>query len=311
MIKNKKALEFSFAWMFSLIVGAAILFFAIFFSSSLIKNERTIYDSQSAKEFGILLNPIETGIESGYSTKISFPQESRIFNDCDSFGAFGKQKISVSTKSGFGEKWQEQGVPSFFSNKYLFSEKYSEGKDFFVFSKSFEFPFKVADAIFLLTDKEKYCFINSPTEISEELNSLNIKNIEAKSSISECSKNSKKVCFASSGCEVDVSINSKSVSKKGKIVYYEDSLIYGAIFSSPEIYECQVKRLLSRASQLSDLYLEKSKLLASKGCNSNLEPELIAFSNSTKIKNSNELRKLVLLSDALKRRNDDVSCQIF
>ena len=63
MIKksSKKAFEMSFAWMFSIIVGAIILFLAIYMTMKFIAPQRNISQSELAKSFGALLDPLETG----------------------------------------------------------------------------------------------------------------------------------------------------------------------------------------------------------------------------------------------------------
>ena len=269
---NKKALEFNFAWICAIIVGAVILFLAIYSASQLVRTNRNIQDTEIGKQIGILLSPVEASIESETSPgPIIFNTEARIYNDCDISGNFGSQEISVATKSGIGKDWEKQGIPSTFYNKYLFSSNIMEGKKFFLFSKSFEMPFRVGNLIFMWSNKEEYCFVNAPNEVKEVIESINAagyKNLNL-SEDGKCKLGTRKVCF-SGNCDVVVDINSKTVRKEKKVLYYEGSLLYGAIFTSPEIYECQTKRLMKRASELALLYNDKTQNLASAGCNSNL-----------------------------------------
>ena len=62
---NKRGIEFGFVWIFAILVGAVILGLAVFATSQFIKTERDVGDSFVGKKIGILLNPLETGIESG------------------------------------------------------------------------------------------------------------------------------------------------------------------------------------------------------------------------------------------------------
>ena len=55
---NKKGIEFNFAWLFAIIVGAVIIFIAIFATTSIIKRSRVESESKVAAELGIILNPI-------------------------------------------------------------------------------------------------------------------------------------------------------------------------------------------------------------------------------------------------------------
>ncbi|MEK6933673.1 MAG: hypothetical protein AABW75_02235 [Nanoarchaeota archaeon] len=321
-MRNKKGFEFSFNWIFALIVGAVIIFLAIYGATQLIKQERRTSDSEAGKQLGIILNPLETGIESGKISKISFPLETKVFNRCLNEGfslgekAFGIQEISVATKSGVGVEWESPGVASNFYNKYIFSSDFIEGKEMVVFSKPLLMPFKVADVIYLISKEEMYCFVNSPSDIENELRKLRPENINISTDLKGCKKGSIRVCFDSSLCEINVNLEAKSVKKYGKRIYYEDdkenALLYGAIFADMDIYECQIIRLMKRTSELASLYGAKSISLGSRGCNSNLEQDLAYYSNVTGTLNrSNELSNIKMLSDEIWRKNDALSCKIF
>ena len=90
--KNKRGFEFSFGWIFAIIVGSAIIFLAIYAVASLVRNEKKILQSEAAKDLGILLNPLETNLESGKATYIKLNQETKIFNNCKEAGAFAAEK---------------------------------------------------------------------------------------------------------------------------------------------------------------------------------------------------------------------------
>ncbi len=315
---NKKAFEFSFSWIFAIIVGAVVIFLGIYTAMRIISTGQLAQDTELGKQLGIILTPIETSLEAGKISTISMPSETRIYNDCSSNqGNFGIQRISVATLN-LNKEWSPKGLPSSFSNKYLFSPGVSEGKNFIVFSKQLIMPFKIADLIYLWSKDEVYCFINAPNEISEEINDLGL-NINLTSSASQCPKISKKVCFTSSGCDIDVSLDSAgylrgSVKRKfSERVYFESSaLFYGAVFSDSQNYECQLKRLTKRASEISSLYLAKTIMLSAKGCRSNLESELNLYSEKAlSLNNSLDLREITASSENLRRRNNDLSCRLF
>ena len=271
-MRGKKGMEFGFAWIFAIVVGAIIIFLAIYSSSRIINVDRNVQDTEIGREIGILLSPVETNLEDAEKTAIILPGGMRIFNECDSLGSFGSQDISVSLKSGIGSEWQEPGIPSSFHNKYIFSESTIEGKRLEVIAKPFEMPFKVADVIIILGEKD-YCFVSPPRYVEEEIMSLSIDKINMTSGKGECKSGSVKVCFSGSDCDIDVAlnpVNDKSGSVKRKFVdgvHFEgEALLYGAIFADPGIYECQVKRLMQRTSELAGLYLEKSEYLTQKNC---------------------------------------------
>ncbi len=272
-MSKKGAVEMPFAWLFALIVGAFILFLAIFAVVKIMQNENVAIDASTAKEIGVLLNPLETGFEAAKTTSLILPRETRIYNRCAKDETFGRQTIRLSQKSF--NKWSDTDVNVGFSNKYLFSENYTEGKKFFIFSKPFEFPFKIADVIYITSANDKYCFENSPTDISDELSNLNQENIFVK----DCPNNSIRVCF-SGNCDIKVNLASKYVDKGNSRMYFNDNtLMYAAIFSDSDTYECQLKRLMQRGEELTSLYIEKSNIIAAKGCSSNLGNDLSTLSS--------------------------------
>lgn len=311
---NRKGFEFSFGWMFAIIVGAVILFLAIYAATRLVGTERNVQDTEIAKQIDIFLNPLSTGLEEGKSAEIKFNSETRIYNNCTLRGDFGEQKISAATASSIGGKWQDAGVSAKSYDKYLFSSNVIEGKEMIVFSKLFEMPYKIGDLIFAWGEKEKYCFVDAPEEIKEELNDLKPKNIELLGSRELCSAGSKKVCFAETGCDIDINLNTKKVTRKGKKdgVYYEGALIYGAIFAEPILYECQFKRLMKRASVLAEVYKAKSEILSGKGCSSGLENKLDEFiGKSAGVTGSQQLQGVVSMAEEIGRKNGELLCELF
>lgn len=303
---KKSGLEFSFAWIFAIIVGAFILFLAIYAVTKYIGTEQEVNDIEIAEEIGILLNPLETGFESGKTTSLILPSETRIYNRCDNTGNFGEQSIKVAQKS-FG-KWTETDMNAEFPNKYIFSGEYEEGKKFYLFSKPFEFPFKVSDFIFLISSSKEYCFINPPEEIKNEISELAQKNL-----LLECSTNSIKVCFEDEAeCDILVDENGKYVEKNDEKIYFEgDALMYAGIFSGREVYECQVKRLMKRIGNLAILYRDKENFI-SEICDANLESDLLQLEMlAGKLKSSEELYFINNLAEDIKEKNDLGVCRLW
>jgi hypothetical protein len=307
--KNKKgALEFSFSWIFAVVAGAFILFLAIF---AVIKITKIIQDKETtttAVSIGNLLNPLESGFESATKSLIKTQIETRIYSGCISSGYFGKQTIQTSEK--INNKWSETGLNVAFQNKYIFSGEYVEGKNFYVYSKPFDFPFKVADLLYLTSNSSDYCFIRAPERIEKEMeNDLKAPNLLFEELSRDCPEDSIIICFnTGTGCDVIVEENAKSVKKNGETSYYEgDALMYAAIFSSKEIYECQLTRLMKRAGQLSLIYKDKSAFLTQRvGCNSEITADLTVLSQrEINFGDSSQLINLVDSVESIQTKNEN------
>jgi hypothetical protein len=326
---NKRGYEFGFSWIFAVIVGAFIIFLAVFIAMKFADMERTRIDAERGKEIGVLLTPVETGLEQSALNSIVVPnnQETKLFNGCEapSTGApFGTQKISAKVKVGVGQEWQSlDAVRSSFHNKYLFSRNEIQAKkEFMVLSKPFLFPFKIADLIIMWPDNEVYCFVNTNTELKEELADLNPKNILLSSSIADCPSASRKVCFGSSNPDCNILVQSSQkkvtyVDRGNAVVNYVESsdstnkypLLLAAIFSDPDLYNCQITRLMGRASNLADLYISKSQYLSAiTSCRSapQLPISLRDYQSST-----GDIAQLKNKMEDLKSKNEQLNCKLF
>ena len=305
-LKKRGQLQISFAWLFAIIVGAIILFLAIYVSTKVFNTGENATNAKAGKEISVLSNPLETGFESGIVTLLTLPVESRIYNQCDSSeGNFGFQIIRISEQS-FG-KFPTANDNLSFPNKYIFSDGISQGKNFFVFSKQFDFPFKVSDLIYLTSSEKNYCFADAPNEIKKELSDLKEQNIFTEN----CPEKSVKVCFRNSACDIKVNENLKSVKKKGQTVYYEtDALMYAAIFSDKDVYECQVKRLMIRVNTLASIYSEKQLAFSSRGCEAEVNVGSLN-SAATAVSNSEDLANTANTADELNRQNNVAVCRVW
>ncbi|MDO8468011.1 MAG: hypothetical protein Q7S56_03655 [Nanoarchaeota archaeon] len=302
---KKGAFEISFSWLFALIVGAVILFFAIYAASNIIKVGQQATTLQASEDIGILLNPLETGFESASSNFFTTPVETRIYNRCDDnkFDAFGTQGISIQQISF--NKWTDTNQGVTFDNKYILSNYSVEGKKFYVFSKPFEFPFKVTDLIYMTSSNDLYCFIDAPEDIKKELDFLGQENLITNCT-SEEKQNSIKVCFNGGNCNVNVDINSNFLRKGNDLIYFKgDALMFGAIFSDKDVYECQVKRLMKRVDSLTSLYKDKAALIRSRECNSNVDNELVALQNAARtFEDSKNLNYISSIAENIGDKND-------
>ena len=307
---RKKGFEMNFSWIFAILVGAVILFLAIYFATRIVDTSGERIDAQTASKLAILLDPLKTNIGETKIDKIIFASNTRIYNDkCSMGGNFGEQRIGIASYS-FGN-WKDPTYGKEQYNKYIFSQDVEESKEFYVFVKSFNLPFKVSEIIVLTGDE--YCFINAPDSIKNDLD-LGVSNFHFTNLKNNCSENSKKVCFSSSsGCDIAVygefGFERGYVNKEGERLDYIDDLIYAAIFSSPEVYNCNVKRLRMRLINLCSIYRDEIKIRARAGCSSNLDAHLAEMINLAS-SNAN-LVYLQEKSDQIKTINNGEECKLF
>ena len=307
--KKRGALQISFGLLFAIIVGAVILFIAILATTKFVNTERTSQDAKTSAEIGNLINPLETGFEEGKTVSITMPVETRIYAKCvDDQGVFGKQQIRVSQKSF--NTWSDTNMDVSFENKYIFAEDYVEGETFYLFSKPFEFPFKVTDLIYITSSEDNYCFTGAPREVEDELEDLNQGNFF----VDDCpSSNYIKVCFSGSSCDIYVNYNSGYVSKDDEKFYFEnDALMYAAIFSSKDVYECQIQRLMNRVQELALIYADKENSLNTLGCGGNLRSNLIQFISMVEdVEDSSDLGSLSESIQTMIYENKYAECKLW
>ncbi len=316
---KKGYLDISFSWIFAIIVGAIILFFAITSVSKIGHIKQTSEGAIAGAELDILLNPLETGLETGKTSMLTMPVYSRLYFDCDNYGDFGNHYLMVQeqvkkewlsfVRQESGE-WKASGINIKFQNKYLFSDSVLDGKNFYLFTKPFKFPFKVGSLIYMTSSEDEYCFSNPPEPIEKELIDLAQPNIF----INECEDDQIKVCFGpSSDCQIKVNYNLGYVEKKeGKSYFYTDALMYAAIFSDSTMYECELQRVLKKVSNLATIYQEKSLLMVNSGCTFNVISDLnLLQTQINNFESSSDLFGLINTMEDLEKKNENARCRLW
>jgi len=328
-LDNKKALEMSFAWIFAIIVGAIIIISAIYIAGKfIIPGGQYRVNTETAKQIANAFEPLQTSVEEIKSDSLIFISETKLYTSCNLNEEFGENRFEISERSGFNKQWTERGG-DIASKNYVFAEEEIETKEdkrVYFLVKQFKMPFKTADVISMYTNK--YCFVNTPESIEEELNALNLKengtNIELKTAVSSCDEDSVKVCFNSQGnCDVIVSCNdfecNNGYVKKGSNYkeYFSKALVYGAIFSSKEDYECNVERIMKRLNALSELYADKATFISGKGCNTGLNADIVALAQLTSKFNIKKIESELPVIEAQamtieeKNKPENLVCQLF
>lgn len=283
-MKNKKAFDMPFGNLFAIIAGVTILILAIYATTQLIiPSAKYSQYSEAAAQLSSDLNPIVNGISSAYSSKINFQKNTRIYLTCSTWGQyspiFGKQTISFAEESSILKKWTEPGAEISRYNKYIFSENLSEGKTYYIFSKPFYAGFRVDDLV--MTTFDNYCFVAAPTNIEEEITSLGVGNINFTTNVKDCKAGQVNVCFGFTAKDCSMAVvgqcdgslcasqYDRGYVKKGEdSMYYYGNLLYAAIYSNPQIYECNIKRLGKKIAELGKVYEGKIEVVKTKNCDS-------------------------------------------
>ncbi len=309
-----KSAQFNFVWIFAIVAGVAILILAIYGAMQFGDTQRFVSDTGIAKKIQILTDPLEAGFAEGKFGKMLFNSDTRINNFCFD-GSFGRHEISVATRSNLGQEWNIAGEAVSIYNKYIFSSGQSSGKEYYIFSKPFKYPYKVADLILIMP--EKYCFVDAPEEIVDEIEGLGIPNIE----IQNCSENSMMVCFGSGNCDVNVYgscvggcdslYDEGTVEKYGLGMKYVGSLMYAAIFSDKGIYDCNVKRLMYRTAKIAEGYAQKTDLMDARGCDTTLKSELYAWMGLTINASSDDLIGNKQFARVMDKKNERELCGVW
>jgi len=314
---DKTGLEFGFAWLFAIIVGAAILFMAIYAVTQLIDSGEKETTSKVAVEFANVLDPLQSVVSESKGGYVDLFVEARIFNSCNLEGNFGNSVVSFSEKISFGGGWTKRGLEKRTNNAYLFSENQMQGERVEFLTFPFNMPYKAGDILIAYTDN--YCIVNAPSGVKNELKFLtgDGDKVIFVQNTGECNRETKSVCFSGS-CDVKVQCsnslcNSGYVDKEGKRLYFSDKLIYAAIFSSAENYECNVHRLVKRLGIVSDIYSKKSAFTSNRGCvNVNIRPAILSLKESTN--SYEELSDLIIIESLAKEiddKNEVLECQLY
>ncbi|MAH43483.1 hypothetical protein CL614_07260 [archaeon] len=332
-----KRAEFNFVWLFAIIAGGMILVLAVYGATRLGDTARFQSDTEIAKQISIITDPMQAGFAEGSFGKIIFHDETRINNWCfdgaggdnrgsTTGGGFGRNSISVSSRSNVGEEWGLPGAEISIPNKYIFSNPSNSGKEYYVFSKPFKFPYKVADLIFLMSGE--YCFIDAPDKINDEILGLGIPNIAIENCTSSDSE--VKVCFGSgsasqcgsrdvvvygacvSDCDRNLGVYTEgSIMKDDGRIEYVGGLMYGGIFSDKEIYNCNVKRLLYRTAKIAEIFGAKADLMNGRDCSTNLKPDLFLIEGMAMNSTSDDLLSLNVFVKQVEEKNKRELCGVW
>lgn len=324
--KHKKAISMPFEWIFAMLIGGIIIFIAVYAAVKGFEGGIRDINTRVIARLESYLSPYETGLGSGQTGEIHFSASSTMyFDQCDendyNSRPFGSQTISFTQKMFRQNQKQGEYIP--LVSKYVFANETIEGKDFYIASLPFFMGYKVSDLILIYSNK--YCFVQAPNEIKEQVDDLQLKNIIFSDEIDNCT--GIKVCFDfdNKACKIKVYPNDDGNYESGRVeayskkkelyeVHYMGNLLYGAIFSYENLYECNVKRLMNKFRELGNVYLEKIKIIEIKGCSSNIAGKLASvMQGADELESSRALLELSSEIEDIQKINDAAQegCRLF
>lgn len=310
--KRKKAQIPTFAWIFSIIVGAVFLFLAFFFVTQYGKKvaepERgAIVESG----ISILTEPFLAvgSLVEAKSSILEFPANTHVEFDCN----IDKDSSVIKAK---GVKEKTFSLVKNVHEKYIFSDTIitKSKENFFAFTMPMKQPFYIVTPIVIVT--QNYCLVDFPYQYQTELERISgdINKAKYRFNFTEaaCPSGYTSItlqnlgCMA--GCEYGI-VGSK---------YWFGNLIYPAVFTSEEVYNCNLDRILERMKILATLHMEKVKLLSNSGCSAGdllnkLNSLVSAINDFKQDKNGNTLGRLYSTIKAVENANQalDINCRPF
>ena len=318
--KAKKAQMPAFAWVFSLIIGAFILFFAFFFVGRLSQTSQQYGQAVYTTSLDTLLEPFTSSLASGQSDIIKLQKGTQLKAECyyDMKGrSFGKSILKARPPSM--TKSQGYSFDKLVYDKYIFSRelKLGNGK-LFVISMPFEMPFRIADLTMLIGDN--YCFVSLPYkynqtlwELSENVSNAGLK-FQFPNSVDKCDDNTMKVCWTNDDCDVKIKGDNPGTVKfrhDANAYPWIGNMVYAAMFSDADVYNCSFKRLMLKAKTLTGLYKKQAALLGSKGCVTGLDSSLEELDGDLDNISNLDMPKLWTDAQAIDAQNRYASCKLY
>ncbi len=295
-----------------------MLFFAFYFIGTKMTESKMGQGLVTENTLDILLNPFSSfgGLGATSSKEITLAKRERINLSCNSDSGFGYDSILSATNS-------VRMVPKKVYDKYIFSENSIYSKNLQVISKPFNMPWRTADMIYLFSRDRDYCFVGMRgSRIEEEFGpsntGMNISSFKFVDDEMWCDKLLDDITVCYSGCDININFEYSKVVKGSKeFPFIDDASMYAAIFSSYEMYECNMKRVAQRIKNEVEVYRNKARALGARGCTAvfNLESldqattQVIQSRTSSELASSlNELRAA---ADSLNMQNMNSDCSLF
>lgn len=268
MLEQRKGIEMTFNWIFSIIVGAIILTFFVYFA---IQNT-DLFGNLSAKQVSLELDNAFSGFQTTLvETNLEFNKPIKLEFKCENITGDVKENILINDKG-----------KSILRDKIIFAPDKMEDTKFLLFTSEWKVPYKIANFIFLTSPKEQYDLENEPSDFEFVSDSNVGRKIEFNKNSAKCTTDSEKVIINYQIDEYN-EYYGWICNSNGEYGFYGKAMIYAVIFSY-NFDDCLYSLMIEKLNLVSSLYGEKARIL---GIN---ELKLGDMKSITKIDNPEEFK---------------------
>lgn len=249
MLKQRKGLEMTFNWIFSIIIGAIILTFFVYFA---VQNT-DLFGNLTANRVALELDNAFSGFQTTVvETNLEFNKPIKLEFKCENIADDVRETILINDKG-----------KSILRDKIVFAPTNIEDTKFLLFTSEWKVPYKVANFIFLTSPKEKYKFEYLPEnfELPNFLGlSENGKNVKFITDTNPCSIDSNKIIINYGKDEYDEYYGWICTPNSSQPYgFYGKAMIYAAIFSDD--FDCLYDLMIKKLNLVSSLYKEKAIII--------------------------------------------------
>jgi len=243
-LKQRKGIAMTFNWIFSIIVGAIIFSFFIYFA---IQNT-DLFGNITAKQVAWELDNIFSGFQTtSVETTLKFDKTINLKFRCND----ENQDVLINNKG-----------KHILRDKIIFAPEEIENNEFLLWTKEWKVPYKVGNFIFLTSPFIGYELDGIPEDL--KLNNLKSGGDRIiKFSNTECRHldftDEDKIIYYVKDLENDEYYGRICMNNEEEYTFYGKAMIYAAIFADD--FDCVYDLMMKKLGLISKLYNQKAELL--------------------------------------------------
>ncbi len=262
---DKKGFEISFSWLFAIIAGISVFLFLTWFAVK----QTDLFGNVSAQAAAEELDIAFTGFSSSMiGTKLNFPKDIELEFKCDP--TLYEERMLINGRGGKKLK-----------GNIVFSPSNMKNNEFSLWTKGWNIPFRVSNFIFLADNKHMY-----------DLQGFDLTNLNDFPDIFNTGAGGERINFIQ-GRDGTPSNDEKTIywlyddkldERYGTIYvngagypYFGDAMIYAAIFSDKDNFDCLYRKSKERAKNVIKVYETKAQNMGP-GCHFNFNFDNFDFS---------------------------------